>query len=226
MVSQEPNPLQWALPEGLEVPADELKLRLDFYGQAIMMHVVEEDVITSKMVSADEISQVLARSIGVSTGFLPEGTLWWRQLPGGPEVALWRPPRVTRVALQEEMFAAPVRFTIPMPGLVFLCSPGRPPWLWAAKRKPRSPEDLLYHAPCFNIFRSGESCPGTHRYGQDMASIPDEFFTAFFSRTGDWRGRSYQHDQDLRKLWEELDGRKRYPNDDLISAGRVRDLAI
>ena len=224
MATQDPNPLQWALPPGLEVPADELKLRLDFYGQAIMMHVIEDGTITGKIVSAEDISRVLARQIGVATGFLPEGVLWWRQLPNGPQVAIWRKPQITRVALQEEMFAPALRFTVPMPGLVFLCSPGRPPWLWAVKRRPTGPDDILYNAPCFNIFNSGESCTGTHRYGQDVGSIPDEFFTAFFSRTGDWRERSHKHGTDLKELWEEIDGKRRYPNDDLVQFSRISQI--
>jgi hypothetical protein len=221
MLSPEPRPLQWALPPGLEVPPDQLKLRLDFYGQAIVMHVIEDGVIQGKIVSAEDISRVLARQVGVSSGFLPDGAVWWRQLPDGSQVALWRRPQVTRVALQEELFAPPVRLTIPLPGLLFLCSPGHPPWLCAAKRRPRTPDDILYHAPCFNVFASGESCPGSHRYGQDVGKIPDEFFIAFFSRAGDTRGRSHRHRDNLRALWQELDGRRRYPNDDLVEFGRV-----
>ncbi|MFQ6027687.1 MAG: hypothetical protein ACE5Q6_09365, partial [Dehalococcoidia bacterium] len=75
MVAQEPQPLQWALPEGLEVPPDELKLRLDFYSQAIVMHVIEDGIIQGRIVSAEDISRVLSRQIGVSSGFLPENAL-------------------------------------------------------------------------------------------------------------------------------------------------------
>jgi hypothetical protein len=213
--------LQWALPPGLDIPPDELKLRLDFYSQAIVMHVIEDGVIHAKVVSAEDISRVLARQIGVSSGFLPPDTIWWRQLPGGPQVAIWRRPQVTRVALQEELFQPATRYILPMPGLLFLCSPGRPPWLWAVKRRPSSPDDLLYQAPCFNVFASGESCPGTHRYSQDVSQHPQEFFTAFFTRAANTQGRSHSHPTDLKALWEELDGRKRYPNDDLVQFGRL-----
>jgi hypothetical protein len=185
------------------------------------MHVIEDGVIQGRIVSAEDISRALSRQIGVSSGFLPPDTIWWRQLPDGPEVAIWRKPQITRVALQEEMFAPPARLALPMPGLLFLCSPGRPPWLWALKRRPSSPEDILYQAPCFNIFASGESCPGTHRYGQDVGKIPEEFFTAFFSRAGDSTGRSQKHRGNLKALWLELDGKKRYPNHDLVQFGRI-----
>ena len=126
--------------------------------------------------------------------------------------------------MQEGIIDPPTRFTIPMPGLLFLCSPGRPPWVWAMKKRPRSPDDILYNAPCFNLFENGESCTGTHRYGQDVGNIPEEFFTAFFSRTGDTRQRSKAHPRELKDLWEELDGKRRYPNHDLVECGRVGQL--
>jgi PRTRC genetic system protein B len=206
------------------VPPDELKLRLDFYSQAIVMHVIEEGVIQNRIVSAEDISRTLARQIGVSSGLLPEGTLWWRQQPEGAQVAIWRRPQATRVALQEEMFQPADRYTLPMPGLLFLCSPGRPPWLWATKKRPTSPDDILYHAPCFNVFRKGESCPGTHRYGQDVGQIPEEFFTAFFTRAADSRVRSHKYPEDLKALWQELDGKRRFPTDDLVEYCRLKDI--
>ena len=33
---------QWALPENVDIPRDELKVRLDFYGQSVVMYVLEE----------------------------------------------------------------------------------------------------------------------------------------------------------------------------------------
>ena len=51
-------------------------------------------------------------------------------------VALWRPPQVWPVALQREAFKPPARLRLPMPGLVFVCSPGRAPWVYAALERP------------------------------------------------------------------------------------------
>lgn len=221
MANQDPQPLQWALPPDLEVPPDELKLRLDFYSQAIMMHVVDKGVIQGRMVSAEDISRVLARQIGVFSGLLPRDTIWWRQRAEGVEVAIWRRPQVTRIAFQEAMFQPATRLTLPMPGLLFLCSPGRPPWLWAMKKRPSTPEDILYAAPCYNVFASGQSCEGTHKYSQAVGEIPEEFFTAFFSPAGDQHRRSQQYPDDLRKLWRELDGKSRFPLSDLVEVGRL-----
>lgn len=226
MLPPDPQPLQWALPPDLEVPADELKVRLDFYSQAIVMHVVENGVIYNRIVSAEMISRVLARQIGVFSGFLPPDTVWWRQLPNGVEVAIYRRPQVTRIALQESALGGQpaTRFTVPMPGLLFLCVAGRQPWVWAVKRRPSTPEDILYRAPCYNVFADGLTCAGTHRYGQDVAAIPEEFFTAFFSKTGDYGRRSEKYGTDVKALWEELDGKRKYPKDDLVEFGRLGDV--
>ena len=173
---------------------------------------------------AAEVALAIARDSEFSSGFLPRDALWWRSGRNGQEVAVWRPPKVWRVALMAEPLQPPRRFSLPMPGLVFICSRSHPPGVWAAKRRPASPEDLVYKAPAFNIFSSGLSCQGTHHYGADLNQLPEEFFRAFFSPTGDTTGRSVKHPNNLLALWEELDGREKYPNDDLVQHGRVKDL--
>jgi len=96
--------------------------------------------------------------------------------------------------------------------------------VYAAKRKPKTTQDTVYHAPLFNLFKDGRSCPGTHKYPEDISQIPDSFFRSFFSPTADTRGRSKKYPNDLLKLWEELDGKDRYPLSDLVPLGRVEDI--
>ena len=215
---------QWALPEGLEVPPDELRARLDFYHDSIIFFLLDEGIITTKVVSARDITLALLREVPLGSGLLPEGALWWAQGKKGVEVALWRPPRVWPAALQTEPFKPPRRFKLPMPGLIFICSPGKPPKVYAAKRRPASPEDTIYHAPLFNVFIDGRTCPGTHKYPEDLGELPESFFTSFFTATADYRGRSKKYPDDLLRLWEELDGKRRYPLRDLVSLGKVKDI--
>ena len=111
-----------------------------------------------------------------------------------------------------------------MPGLIFVCSSGRPPWVYAAKKRPVSPRDTIYHAPLFNIFQNGSTCPGTHKYPEQIEEIPNSFFTSFFSLDADYGGRSKKHPDSLLKLWEELDGKRRYPLKDLVRIGKVEDI--
>lgn len=214
----------WAVPAGMEIPPDKLKLRLDFYDEAIVLTAFEDKQNTVRLVDPTEVALAIARDSEFSSGLLPKDALWWRSGRTGTEVAVWRPPKVWRVALMAEPLQPPRRFTLPMPGLVFICSRGHPPGVFAVKRRPAAPEDLVYNAPAFNIFSSGLSCQGTHHYGADLNLLPEEFFQAFFSPAGDTAGRSKKHPQSLLALWEEIAGQAKYPNDDLVQHGRVKDL--
>ena len=111
-----------------------------------------------------------------------------------------------------------------MPGLIFIASPGKPPRVYAAKKRPRTANDTIYHAPLFNLFRDGRTCPGSHRFPDNIAEIPKSFFASFFTAEADYRGRSRKSPNDLLRLWEELDGKKRYPLGDLVPLGKVEDI--
>ncbi|GAI99783.1 unnamed protein product, partial [marine sediment metagenome] len=101
---------------------------------------------------------------------------------------------------------------------------GRPPRIFAAKKRPVKLSDKIYHAPLFNIFDHGGSCPGTHKFPQNIKEIPESFFLSFFTKEAAYRSRSKKHPEDLLKLWEELDGKKRYPLKDLVPCGKVGDI--
>ena len=62
-LTKQPVGYQWVLPENVEVPSDELKVRLDFYGQSVVMYVVDKGIITTKMVSAQDVALALLRDI-------------------------------------------------------------------------------------------------------------------------------------------------------------------
>ena len=219
------SPWKWALPDGLDVPADPLRLRVDFHSQAVIVRTFPEEGVGSvKLVSAQDVAHALASELTVSTGILPPNTLWWSNTRQGAVVALWREPKIWKVALQERAGEPPVRYEIPMPGLIFICSPGRTPWVFAAKRKPSRPADRIYRAPCFNIFDSGKVCPGTHTFPEKEAEIPESFFRSFFSPTGDSRRRSKAYGEGLKKRWETLQGREKYPMSDLVEHSKLQDL--
>ncbi|MEK7848624.1 MAG: hypothetical protein AAB270_06845 [Chloroflexota bacterium] len=216
--------LKWALPEGLEVPPDELRVRVDIYDETIVLHQFGRDGTQTRVVSALDISRAFAQELRLGSGLLPQGALWWASGPEGQEVALWRPPQVWKVALVVEVFQPPRRFTLPMPGLVFVCSPGRQPRVYAAKRRPASLGSPLYHAPLFNVFQDGRTCAGTHRYPEKVEEIPESFFMSFFTREGQSQGRSKKHPTNLLKLWEELDGKARYLLRDMVFLGTVEQV--
>ena len=207
---------EWSLPGPADAPRDDLKVQLEVYGETILLRGFDGDSFWVRTVSADETANVFTQHLGFSSGLLPREALWWGQGETGQVVGLWRPPQVWPVALQREAFKPPARLRLPMPGLVFVCSPGRTPWAYATLSRPTDPEQPLFRIPAFNVFRDGRVCPGSHRFPEEVGLIPESFFQSFFSSTGDTRERSKKHPDNLQALWEELDGKTDYPTEDLV----------
>ena len=215
-MTSDANATEWSLPGPADAPQDDLKVQLEVYGETILLRGFGDDSNWVRTVSADEIANVFTQHLGFSSGLLPQEALWWNQGETGQVVALWRPPQVWPVALQREAFKPPARLRLPMPGLVFVCSPGRAPWVYAAHSRPDDAEQQLFRAPAFNVFSDGRVCPGSHRFPEEVGLIPESFFQSFFSLTGDSKNRSKKHPDNLQALWEEVDGKDDYPVDDLV----------
>ena len=207
---------EWSLPGPDDMPRDKLNLQLEVYEETILLRGFDGDTSWVRTVSADEIANVFTQHLGFSSGLLPLDALWWNQGETGRVVALWRPPQVWPVALQREAFKPPVRLRLPMPGLVFVCSPGRAPWVYASRSRPTNLDEHLFRMPAFNVFGDGRVCPGSHKFPEEVGRIPESFFRSFFSLTGDSRNRSRKHPDNLQALWEEIDGKTDYPVEDLV----------
>ncbi len=215
---------EWAIPPELGVPVDPLRCRLDFHHQAVVMTVFEGETANTKIVSAMDVAHSLATDLSFGSGLLPPNTLWWQNTRGGPVFALYVEPKVRKVALLEAVDQTPRRFTIPLPGLIFLCSPGQAPWVYAVKSRPTKETNIVYSAPLCNIFDNGRSCAGTHKYPTRVADIPHSFFISFFSPTGDRRNRSQRFPENVVQLWEFLDKKKAFPMPDLVKLGTLKEL--
>ena len=215
-MSEVTDATRWSLPDEMDVPRDELKIQLEVYEETVLLRGFEKGGAWVRPVSADGIANALTQHLGFSSGVLPEDAIWWNQGEAGQMVALWRPPRLWPVALQREAFAPPARFRLAMPGLVFVCSPARAPWVYAAVNRPTDLEEQLFRAPAFNVFSDGRACPGSRTFPEEVERIPESFFQSFFSMTGDTRDRSKKYPDNLHTLWEELDGKSKYPTEDLV----------
>ncbi len=224
MSTEQSTAYKWAIPDELNVPADPLRLRLDFHHQAVVMTLFEGEAVNTRVVSAMDVAHALASDLSFGTGLLPPGTIWWENTRAGPLFALYVEPKVRKVALQEEANKPPRRFAIPLPGFVFLCSPGKPPWVYAVKKKPTKGSDVVYRAPLCNIHPDGRSCPGNHRYPERVADIVQSFFMSFFSPTADLQNRSQMFPRSVVLLWEHLDKKRTFPMADMVKHGTLRDL--
>ena len=115
-----------------------------------MLHDYAGGVVRTRLVSAPDVAHALARELDLASGLLPPDTLWWARTASGERVAVWREPRVWTVRLRERYDAPPRRLRLPMPGLVFVClRGGQAPYVFAAKARPKRPEDELYHCPTY-----------------------------------------------------------------------------
>lgn len=220
-----PTPgVNWAVPAELGIPPDPLRLRLDLHHQAVTMTFFDEDTITTKIVSALDVAQALASDLSFGSGLLPPGAIWWQNTRSGPLVAIYVEPQIWPVALQTNIKKPAVRYRLPMPGLIFLCQPGAPPWVYAVMRKPLTERDPVFKAPLCNVFANGRSCPGSHKYPTRIEEMVESFFTSFFSQAGDTQSRSKKFPGSVVKLWQFLDGKKKYPLPDLVPHGTIADL--
>ena len=215
---------KWTVPEELGIPPDKLRTRLDFYHQAVVLSIYDAEVVTTRVVSAMDVAHALANDLAFGTGLLPPSTLWWRNSRSGPVFAIYAEPKIRKVALELDVKTPAKHFTLPMPGLIFLCSPGRAPWVFAVKKKPTKGSDGVYNAPLCNIHESGQSCAGTHRYPARVADIVPSFFASFFTATANLRNRSKLYPENIVHLWEYLDNKKRFPVTDLVKIGTLKDL--
>ena len=214
----------WAVPPKMKAGKDSLQMRLDIYSQAITLTMFDGDIAATKMVSAMDVAHALATELRFSTGILPENTLWWINSKDGPIIAVYQLPRIWKVALQENFNQPATRFTIPLPALLFLCSPLKAPWVYAVKRRPTKLEDIIYKAPLANVFETGRTCAGSQKYAVDPKETINLFFVSFFTKHADLENRSVKYPKDITKLWTELNGKKEYPLDDLVRHGTVQDL--
>ena len=220
----EKSPFSWAVPKELGIPPDPLRLRLDFHHQATIMTLFQDGGAVVRQVDAMDVAHALASDLTFGTGMLPPGTIWWQNTRTGPVFAIYVEPKVWPLALQMDIKKAPRRFTIPLPGLIFLCTPGQPPWVYAVKKKPTKETDIVYRAPLANIFADGRSCPGSHKYPTRAADIVKSFFVSFFSPTADLQHRSQKFPKNVISLWGFLDGKKKFPLEDLEKHGTIADL--
>lgn len=198
-------------------------MQLQFFDSAIRLDVLDGEIRETRLVSPLDVSRALASTISMETGLLPPDVVWWGNNRNGPLWAFWEPPQTRKVALQLKAFEAPERMELAFPGALFFCKPNAPPWLWACPKRPENLEQPIFHFPAYNIFGSGRTCPGSHKYPPDVGLIPADFFMSFFTPAGDIMGRSKKHPENLSAMWREQIGQPAYPLGDLERAGTVRE---
>ena len=213
---------QWSFPNS-NVQKDQLIARMDVYEHSIIVKSFKGKFTYTKMASPDEIAYLLGKQATTFSGILPENALWWQQSTNGQTLALWMEPQLHDIYLRLLPLQPAEHLKLPMPGMIFICNPSRPPYVFAAKSRPQESGDLLYRSPTFNTYRSGFTCQGTHKYPDKIVEIPPSFFESYFSITGDSTNRSKMFPDNLANLWHHLDGKNEYPMEDLVYSMTVEE---
>lgn len=226
----EDDTFRWPVPPQTNINRENLMLRIDFFESSVRIIDMDEsaDISRVKFVSAQDIAKALTRDLSLGTPLLKPQVIRWMNCAHGETYYLWDEPRIRRIALKQHFDKPAKRYLIPTPGLIFLCSIGKSPMVYAAKRRPTNMKDLVYRAPFANVFDNGGVCAGSHKWPIDPYQIPDSFFTSFFSPTANLENRSVKFPHNIIQMWEYLHKNKvqKYPLSDLVQHGTMIDLKM
>jgi PRTRC genetic system protein B len=199
-------------------PAQTPRLRLDFFETAVILSRWEANGQTTSYPVA--VQDVVSACTGVtlSSGFLPPDTLFWRRQANQTTLGITVPGRRWQVRTDKKTYH------VPMPPLVFV-GRGHAYSLYAVKQKPLTIHTPLYHVPCPNVFADGGICPGATPFPACSAQSMNKALTLFWEGSlfnGHLsQGKCCSQPKDVRKLWVELDGRKRFPLAELVPMNKT-----
>ena len=183
-------------------------LRLDFFDTAVIMSQWKRDgQRLAYPVSIDDVVSACSH-ITLGSGLLPANTLFWQQQANQITLGIYVPARRWRVQTEE------CHYHVPMPPFVFVGS-GASYRIFAVKRRPSNEHDHLYHAPCPNVHTTGGICQGNAPFPANAPQTVQAALALFMEGSlfnADLsRGKCVSHPEDVRGLWAELNGRKRFP---------------
>lgn len=196
-------------------PVQYPRARLDLYEEAVVLTRYERpDRRTSYPVAVDDLVAAFSR-VPISSGMLPANCLFWGRENGQTQVAIYVPGRRWRLQTAERIFHAP------LPPLVFAGS-GDQYSIFAVKRRPRQMPFEFYHCPTPNVHPTGVVCQGSAPFPGCASDTIDRALNLFLEGSlfnGDLAAnkcRSFP--DDVRDLWMQLDGAKRFPRGELVLA--------
>jgi hypothetical protein len=201
-------------------PVQYPRVRLDLYEEAVILTRYEgHDRRTSYPVAVDDLVAAFSR-VPVTSGRLPANCLFWGRENGQTRIAIYVPGRRWQLQTAERIFH------IPLPPLLFAGAGehgarGRYR-VFAVKRRPKAMPFELYRCPTPNIHPTGVICRGNTPFPPCASDTVEQALNLFLEGSlfnGDLAAnkcRSFP--DDVRKLWEKLEGAKRFPVDELTPA--------
>jgi PRTRC genetic system protein B len=203
----------------------QLKVRLDFYSETVLLTRFEEGGARTTYPAAVADLAAAFTGIPLSSGLLPPRTVFWSRAGDQDRIGIYRPARV-----QEVVNVEAGKLTIPLPPLLFI-GHGANYSVYALKGKPDSDDRALFHAPLPNVGTNGRVCRGDVAFprcsrdaSQPMCSGATiraalELLLSSRFNNHEVEGKSRRHPGDVRMLWQEIAGRRRFPVGDLVPMG-------
>ncbi|MDT8307538.1 MAG: hypothetical protein RRC07_16515 [Anaerolineae bacterium] len=201
-------------------PVQYPRARLDLYEEAVVLtRYAGPDLRTSYPVAVDDLVAAFSR-VPVTSGLLPPNCLFWGRENGQAHITIYVPGRRWRLQTAEHIFH------VPLPPLVFVGA-GTQYSIFAVKRRPRQMPFELYHCPTPNVHSNGVVCQGSAPFPACASDTVEQALSLFLEGSlfnGDLAAnKSRNYSGDVRKLWAQLEGAKRFPADELVLANTIRN---
>ncbi|MDT8307649.1 MAG: hypothetical protein RRC07_17075 [Anaerolineae bacterium] len=199
------------------------RARLDLYEEAIVLTRCEgDDRHTSYPVAVDDLVAAFSR-VPISSGLLPANCLFWGRENGQIRMAIYVPGRRWQLRTAERIFH------VPLPPLVFVGS-GNAYQIYAAKWRPQAMPFELFHCPTPNVHPDGAVCQGSAPFPVCASDTIEQALSLFLEGSlfnDDLAGgKCRRFPDDVRKLWTQLDGAKRFPIGELVPVRTALDFAL
>ncbi|MCP5101491.1 MAG: hypothetical protein GY943_38585, partial [Chloroflexi bacterium] len=148
----------------------------------------------------------------------PKNTLFRKQQANQMVLGIYVAARRWRVQTEDR------NYHLPMPPFVFVGN-GSSYRIFAVKKRPSSKHDRLYHTPCPNVHTTGGICQGNTPFPvcspQTIQQALHLFLEGSLFNADLSRGKCQSYPKDVRELWAELNGGKRFPLSELVSTSKT-----
>lgn len=191
------------------------RARLDLYEEAVILTRYEsEERRTSYPVAVDDLVAAFSR-VPLSSGLLPANCLFWARENGRTHIAIYVPGRRWRLRTAKRSFH------VPLPPLVF-AGAGEQYRVFAVKRRPKETPFDLFHCPTPNVHPNGAICQGNAPFPACASNTVEQALSLFLEGSlfnGDLAAnKSRSYPEDVRLLWQQLEGARRFPVGELAPA--------
>ncbi len=185
--------------------------RLDLYEQAIILTKFEAQSTITYPVSIHDLAAIFG-SLPKSSGFLPRNTLFHGRRRGKLLAAIYIPPKIAAVRVEETMI------TIPLPPAVFIGC-GKQYDIHAVKQYPNNKHAPLYRYPTPNVWNNGSICAGDTPFPTCRLDTINAAFRMFIESGFNLHlvtGKCKSFPKNVIEFWKTLEDKKEFPLSELI----------